>query len=519
MFQQAFLMLVDRWDFFGNLLVEHIVISSIAIIYATIIGLVVGIMISEHPGASKPTLVIVNLLYTIPSLALLGLLIPFTGVGDTTAIIALTVYGLLPMVKNTSTGLNNVNPSIIEAAKGMGSTRSQILFKIKLPLATPVIMTGFRNMVTMTIAVTTIASFIGAGGLGVAIYRGITTNDMAMVLAGSILVALLAIVVDLLLGAVESAASRNHDDTHRRRRVIAEIGIIIVLMLGLACYGGIKSGIEQLSKNETIKIADKSYTEQLVLGQILKQDLEANTDLKVELTSGISGGTTTIHPALLQGDYDLYPEYTGTAWNTVLNYEDVYHEDMFDTLRQSYSDMGLQWRGFYGFENTYGIAVTTELADRYGLETYSDLARISNQVTIGAESDFYNRPDGYDALCETYGFHFKDTMDLDTGLKYKAINAGEVDALVIYTTDGQLKDADVKILKDDLGFFPSYNAATVVRNDTIEKHPEVGEVLDGLAGTIDNETMSEMNHEVDIEGRDPADVAHDFLVSHNLIEE
>lgn len=517
MFQQAFAMLVDRWDFFGNLLVEHIVISSIAIIYATVIGLVVGIVISEHPGASKPTLIIVNLLYTIPSLALLGLLIPFTGVGDTTAIIALTVYGLLPMVKNTSTGLNNVDPAIVEAAQGMGSTRRQVLFKIKLPLAAPVIMTGFRNMVTMTIAVTTIASFIGAGGLGVAIYRGITTNDMAMVLAGSILVAVLAIVVDLVLEAVEHAVERNHDDSQRRGRVIAMILVIVLLVGGLAAYGGIKSGIQALQADRTVKVADKAYTEQLVLGEILKQDIEANTDLKVDLSSGLSGGTMTIHPALLSGDYDLYPEYTGTAWNSVLHYEDVYHEDRFDVLQQSYNDMGLTWLGYYGFENTYGIAVKKDIADRYGLETYSDLARVAPQITIGAEPDFFNRPDGYDALCNYYNFHFAGTMDLDTGLKYKAINEGEVNALIIYTTDGQLPDADVKILRDDREFFPSYRAATVVRQDTLNEHSELKDVLDNLTGAIDQQTMTDMNHQVDIEGREPADVAHDFLESHGLI--
>ncbi|MGI6512194.1 MAG: ABC transporter permease, partial [Catenisphaera adipataccumulans] len=136
--------------------------------------------------------------------SMLGFLIPFSGVGNATAVIALTIYALLPMVRSVHTGLTNVDPAIIEAAKGMGSTRKQILLKIKLPLAMPVIMSGIRNMVTMTIALTGIASFIGAGGMGVAIYRGITTNNSAMTLAGSLLTAALALLADFLLGIVKS---------------------------------------------------------------------------------------------------------------------------------------------------------------------------------------------------------------------------------------------------------------------------------------------------------------------------
>lgn len=516
MFQQALSMLVQKWDFFGNLLLQHVVISASAIIYATIIGLVTGILISEYQKASKPTLALVNLLYTIPSLALLGLLIPFTGVGDTTAIIALTVYGLLPMVKNTNTGLNNVDPAVIEAAKGMGSTRKQILFKIKLPLAMPVIMTGFRNMVTMTIAVTTIASFIGAGGLGVAIYRGITTNNMPMVLAGSILVAALAIVVDLLVGLIEHSMYRNNQKASKWRTVV-DVLVVVVLVGGLAAYGGIKSSIQNANTDKTIKVADKSYTEQLVLGQMLSQYIEADTDLNVELTSGISGGTATIQPAMLKGDYDLYPEYTGTVWNMVLGNTVVYHEDMFDQLQSAYEDMGLQWVGLYGFEDTYGIAVRTDIAEKYGLETYSDLVGVADKLKVGAEYDFYDRLDGYYALCNAYGFQFGSTMDLDTGLKYKAIASGDVDALIIYTTDGQLEDADVKILKDDKGFFPSYSAGTIVRQETLQKHPELKATLNRLNGVLDEKTMANLNYQVDSEGREPYDVAHDFLVSSGLI--
>lgn len=199
----------SRWDFFLGLLVEHIQISLLSIVIAMGIGLAVGIVISEYQKSSKVVIGIVNFIYTIPSISLLGFLIPLSGVGDATAVIALTVYALLPMVRNTHTGLTNVSPLLLEAATGMGSTKMQTLIKVKLPLAMPVIISGIRSMAVMTIALAGIASFIGAGGLGVAIYRGITTNNKAMTLVGSLLIAILAIVVDFLIGRIEKMAKRH----------------------------------------------------------------------------------------------------------------------------------------------------------------------------------------------------------------------------------------------------------------------------------------------------------------------
>jgi ABC-type proline/glycine betaine transport systems, permease component len=199
---------VERWDFFSRLLLEHIKISLIAIAIATVIGLLLGIFISEYKRTRPFVLSLINIIYSIPSISLLGFLIPLSGIGNTTAIIALSIYALLPMVRNTDTGMDNIDPAVIESARGMGSTPFQILYKIKLPLALPVIIAGLRNMVVMTIALAGIASFIGAGGLGVAIYRGITTNNAAMTLAGSLLIALMAIFSDLLLGQAEKSILR-----------------------------------------------------------------------------------------------------------------------------------------------------------------------------------------------------------------------------------------------------------------------------------------------------------------------
>lgn len=210
MIQEMSDLVVTRWDFFLGLLLEHLQIALVAIVIAMVLGLAIGVFISEFRKSSKPVMGLVNFIYTIPSISLLGFLIPLSGIGDTTAIIALTVYALLPMVRNTHTGLTNVSPLLIEAAAGMGSTKFQVLYKIKLPLAMPIIIAGIRNMAVMTIALAGIASFIGAGGLGVAIYRGITTNNKAMTLVGSLLIAVLAIVVDTIIGKIEKAVQKHN---------------------------------------------------------------------------------------------------------------------------------------------------------------------------------------------------------------------------------------------------------------------------------------------------------------------
>jgi osmoprotectant transport system permease protein len=208
MIREVFQLYIDRWEFFLKLIMEHLKIAGISILIASVIGLILGIFISEYKKTSSFILGITNFVYTIPSISLLGFLIPFSGIGNTTAIIALTIYALLPMVRNTYTGIENIDSSIIESAKGMGSTPFEILYKVKLPLATTVILSGLRNMVVMTIALAGIASFIGAGGLGVAIYRGITTNNKSMTIAGSLLIALLALVADFTIGSVEKVIKR-----------------------------------------------------------------------------------------------------------------------------------------------------------------------------------------------------------------------------------------------------------------------------------------------------------------------
>lgn len=506
-------LLMERKDFFIKLLFEHLRISMIAIVIAIVAGLIIGILISEFKNISKLTLGVIHFMYTLPSISLLGFLIPFSGIGNSTAVIALTVYALLPMVTNTYTGIQNIDPNVIEAAKAMGSTRIQILYKIQLPLAVPVIMSGVRNMVTMTIALAGIASFIGAGGLGVAIYRGITTNNASMTMVGSLLIALLAIIMDWLLAFLEKVLSSHHKATRGNKALIS----VVASLLGIII---IVNAIFSATSNNTIQIATKPMTEQYIIGEMLNILIEQDTDLNVKLTQGVGGGTSNIQPAMERGDFDLYPEYTGTAWNMVLKRDDFYDESLFSELQQGYeSEYDMTWIGMYGFNNTYGLAVQKEIADQYNLKTYSDLAKISNKLIFGAQYDYFEREDGYDVLCETYGFNFKSTVDLDIGLKYQAIAQKKIDVVVVFTTDGQLSTEGITVLEDDKGVHPSYLCGNVIRKEVLTAHPELLDVFKKLEGNITDDIMAQMNYQVETLGKEPRDVALNYLKNNGLIAE
>lgn len=512
---EVILLLENRFDFFLQLLLQHLQISFLAIAIATSIGLLLGIFISEYKKTSALILGIINFIYTIPSISLLGFLIPLSGIGNTTVIIALTIYALLPMVRSTHTGITNINPAIIEAAKGMGSSDLQILYKIKLPLALPVIFSGLRNMVIMSIALAGIASFIGAGGLGVAIYRGITTNNTPMTIAGSLLIALLALFVDFILGRVEKIICSRSKEKKKRAKItfIITVSMCVVVLLFTTF---------KLTKNQkdVIHIATKPMSEQLVIGEMLKYVIEDETNLKVELTTNVGGGTSNIQPAMEKGDFDLYPEYTGTGWNAVLKEDSVYQESMFSKLTKKYQELyNFKWIAGYGFNNTYGMVVRKDIADMYNIKTYSDLAKISNQLVFGAEYDFFERKDGYEALCETYGYAFQSSVDLDIGLKYQALENKQIDAMVVFTTDGQLSKADVQVLEDDKLFYPSYRCYNVVRNEVLIKHPTLEVVLAKFEDLIDDATMAQLNYQVEVEFKEPKVVAKAYLIEKGLLEE
>lgn len=510
MFYELIRNFVENFPFFSDLLLSHIQITIISVVLAIFFGISFGVLISEYKRYSSIILSFVNILYTVPSIALLGFLISITGVGNLTAIIALSIYGLLPIVRSTFVGIENIDPRIIEASEAMGSTKSQILFKMKLPLAFPIIFSAIRNMVTMTIALAGIASFVGAGGLGVAIYRGITTNNKVLILYGSLLIAFLAIVVDLFLGFVEkSIVSRKK--SKKLKLVLSALFVVAVLLV---------SKFSMIYKKDRINIASKPTTESYILAELTRILIEENTDLSVSVKHGIGGGTANIHPAIVNGDFDIYPEYTGTSWQIVLKEKDEYSESKFDLLKKKYEDnYKLTWKSRFGFNDTYSLGVTKELAEKYNLKTYSDLKKYEGDLTFAAEYDFFEREDGFKGLTDKYKLNFKKRIDMDNGLKYEALLDKKVDVITVFTTDGRLSDDRIVVLKDDLNFYPSYMAGLVIRTEILEKHSELKSILDKFDNILDENTMAKMNYEVETNGKKPEEVARKFLLDRKLIGE
>lgn len=289
------------------------------------------------------------------------------------------------------------------------------------------------------------------------------------------------------------------------------LGVILIASLG-GCF--------DKKEKEVINIATKPMTEQFILSEMLKQIIEEYTDLEVEITKGIGGGTSNIHPALVKGDFDMYPEYTGTGWSFVLKEKNIPDDKtLYKELTEKYEkEYDLKWVGLYGFNNTFGLVVRKDIGEKYNIKTYSDLTKYANELTFGAEYDFYEREDGFDSLCKAYGFKFKKSVDLDIGLKHKAINNKEIDVMNVFTTDGQLSTSDVILLKDDKNFYNTYYCGTVVRKDVLEKHPELEKALMKMENIITEEEMAKLNYKVESEGLDEVKVAGDFLKEKNIIK-
>lgn len=296
--------------------------------------------------------------------------------------------------------------------------------------------------------------------------------------------------------------------------VLPALVVACMLIAGTAFAGGKKDA----PQGGTVHMATKPLTEQFILASMMKTLIEQDTDLTVKLTEGVGGGTMNIQPAMVKGEFDFYPEYTGTGWNNVLKMEGLYSEALFDQLVAGYKELGMSWVGMMGFNNTYGIAVRTEIAQQYNLKTLSDLAAVAPQLVFGANYDFFERLDGFDALCQAYGLQFKDTVDMEMGLKYDAIRQKEIDVVNAFTTDGQLSASNVTVLADDKGFYPSYMCGFVVRDEVLAAHPELLDVFKKVENILTDAKMAAMNYQVEVEGQDPAAVATNFLKEAGLVK-
>ena len=301
-------------------------------------------------------------------------------------------------------------------------------------------------------------------------------------------------------------------------------GLAAALALSLAgCSGDTaSSGGTSDASGEVVRIATKPMTEQYILGEMLGLLIE-QAGYDVEITKGVGGGTSNIHPAMESGEFDLYPEYTSSGWVMVLDHqaEGVDDEEMFTQLQQEYQEnFGMTWVGMYGFNNTFTVAVRGDVAETYGLETTSDLAAVAGELTFGGNPDYIERADGFPALCETYGLDFGNVVDIDIGLKYQALASGDIDVTNAFTTDAQLANPDTQVvtLEDDKHLQVNYFCSTVVRQDALERFPGLEEALMQMDGILTDQKMASLNYQVEVEGLDEQDVARDFLVQKGLLE-
>ncbi|MDR2495093.1 MAG: ABC transporter permease/substrate-binding protein, partial [Spirochaetaceae bacterium] len=501
-----------------RLLLEHCRLALIAVFVAVLIGVPLGIMISYLKKLSPPILGAANVAQAIPSLALLGFLIPFLGIGFRPAVFMVVVYSLLPIIKNTATGLENVPRDVIEAATGIGMTPRQVLFKVKLPLALPVIMAGVRISAVTAVGLVTIAAFIGAGGLGFLVYSGIRTVNTAQILAGAIPACLLALGIDFLAARIEILVSPVHlrpdiqtlDTKRFRRRQRLALGCSAAGFAGFIAAVFFSMTAGSPAAGRTVVVAAKDFTEQNLLGELYAQLIEKETALKVVRKLDL-GGTQIIFGALKTGEVDLYVEYLGTAYNSILQQSEYRSAPEIYAFveRELLERHGVVMFPALGFNNTYALAVRPETAREHRLATISDLARASRAAPVFRFSptlEFMNRFDGMQGLLLRYDLRFKDIIPLDGAPRYTALMNRQSDVIDAFSTDGLLQAFDLTVLEDDLGHFPPYDAVPLVRPELLERFPELKALIRSFAGKIDDETMRNLNYQVDVLKKRPEDV-------------
>lgn len=494
----------DRQDQLLQALLEHIQISFIALFLAIVISIPLGIFLTRKKRVAEGAIGVTAVLQTIPSLALLGLLIPLLGIGKVPAIIALVAYALLPILRNTYTGIKEVDSSLVEAALAMGMNSRQRLMKVELPLAMPVIMAGIRTAMVLIIGTATLAALIGAGGLGDIILLGIDRNNAQLIILGAIPAALLAILFDVLLRRFEHLSFK---------RSLMAVGLFafaaILLMAAPFLAGG--------GKNDIV-IAGKLGSEPEILINMYKILIEEDTDLNVELKPGL-GKTSFVFNALRSESIDIYPEFTGTAISEFLKETAVStdREEVYEQARKGLlNEFDLVLLEPMSYNNTYALAVPSEFANQHQLSTISDLGKIRSDIKAGFTLEFSDREDGYLGIQRLYGLTFPKVTTMEPKLRYNAVKSGDINLVDAYSTDSEIRHYKLEVLEDDRNLFPPYQGAPLLRQETAKEHPEMVQALNKLAGKITDDEMRQMNYEVNVEGKRPADVAKEFLQKEGL---
>jgi osmoprotectant transport system permease protein len=506
------LLVSERWALLGAT-AAHLELVIEAVILAVLVGVPLGILAARRPLVERAAIAMTGVLQTVPSLALLGfLLIAFRGqIGKNPALAALVLYALLPIVKNTILGLRSIDPGVREAAVALGMTAMQRLGLVELPLAVPIVLGGIRVATVASVGMATIAAAIGARGLGSYIFRGVALSDTRLILLGSVPAALLALACDAALGEAE----RLLDPTRPRHSLVRAIvaSLSIALIVGFAAWGWWLDHRPGGSSRPTITIGSKDGSEMILLGHMLADLVEAHTTIHVDRRFNL-GGTLVCYNALRLGGLDAYVEYTGTALTTIL--KEPVQTDPRAVLARVRGELAARDHVVcldpFGFENTFALLMRREQAERLGIRKISDLRPHLGQIRPGFGPEFMNRPDGYPGLIRAYGLEFAHApREMDRNLLYQALANNSLDLAAGDSTDGRIAAFNLVQLDDDRRYFPPYEAVPLVREETLERFPQLRDVLNLLGGKIDAVAMRQLNREVDEQKKDPEEVARSFL--------
>lgn len=480
-----------------ELLAAHVQISVSALVLAMVICLPLARWAARSPKVATFALTVASLIQTIPGLALLALFYPLllgvsalvgggiSAFGFLPALLALTLYALLPILRNAVTGLAGVDPAAKEAADGLGMTGSQKLYYVEAPLAAPTIMAGIRTAAVWTIGAATLSTTVGQPSLGDLIFAGLQTQNWTLVLAGCLFSAALAISVDLLLGLIERGI-------RERRRILAWAGMAMIAAGLLVATLPL-----MIARDNIVVIGAKGFSEQYILARLIGSRLE-EAGYAVRYRDGL--GSAVVYQALSQGDVDVYVDYSGTIWtNQMQRSNNLPKAAMLETIAQwTSANHGVKMLGALGFENTYAFAVRPEDARAKSLRTLDDLARVSSDFNFGTDVEFLERPE-WQMVRDAYPVRFKDARAFSPTFMYPALASGEVDVISAFSSDGRIAANGFVVLDDTKGAVPSYEAILLLAPKRGGDDKFIA-ALKPLIGAITVENMREANYMVDRDG-------------------
>lgn len=489
---------------------QHILLSLGALLIAFCIAFPLAIIVRKHPKVANIFLQLANIVQTIPSLAILGLLIPLVGIGSVPALVTLVLYAILPIFQNTYTGLTTINPNYQFTIKALGLPSRFALWKIELPMAWPMVLSGVKISLVMIIGTATLAALVGAGGLGTFIVQGIDSNNNQLLLIGAISAAVLALLFSFFFSLLEKG---------KKRRWIGILGIL-VLFLG-SFLGTLWQNRPETKEEKPIVIAGKLGSEPSILIEMYKQLIEQEDPKAEVILKPNFGKTMFLFNALEKEQIDIYPEFSGTLLKSILKSKEIpktekeTYELAKKGVQQKYQ---MDYLSPMKYQNTYGIVVEKDFAKQHHLENIGDLVSVENQCIAGFDSDFDHQPDGYPSVQKVYRLNFSQIKVMDPSLKYKALINHNVNVIDVFTTDAWIEQYHLTVLKDNQHAFSFYQGAPLMRDEFAKEHPKVVKALNRLGGKITEKEMQKMNYQVIVQKKDPAVVAKNYLQSRHLIE-